>query len=169
MELEGSRQFSKKPEELWQLLRDPLTLQKALPSFTIIQRNEAEDRWEIGFKIEFGQLEGRYQNSLVGTYRGEARVRDENWPNSFWLHITGAGAPGSAAADGRITLNEDEQGTLLEYRGDVTVQGGFLGLGGRIMGVSMHMLMSQFLKGFDNALNIDEKQRNDLRQENVED
>ena len=86
MELEGSRQFSKTPEELWQLLRDPLTLQKALPSFTIIQRNETEDRWEIGFKIEFGQLEGRYQNSLVGTYRGEARVRDENWPNSFCLH-----------------------------------------------------------------------------------
>ena len=169
MELEGSQQFSKKPEELWKLLRDPLTLQKALPSFTIIQKNSDEDRWEIGFKIEFGQLEGRYQNSLVGTYRGEARVRDENWPNSFWLHITGAGAPGSAAADGQITLSEDDQGTLLEYHGDVTVQGGFLGLGGRIMGVSMHMLMSQFLKGFVNALSINEKQTNDLKQENIED
>ena len=109
MELEGSRQFSKTPEELWQLLRDPLTLQKALPSFTIIQRNETEDRWEIGFKIEFGQLEGRYQNSLVGTYRGEARVRDENWPNSFWLHITGAGAPGSAAADAGL-----QQGDVIQ-------------------------------------------------------
>jgi carbon monoxide dehydrogenase subunit G len=152
MELEGTQRFSLKPEELWELLRDPWILQQALPSFTEIHKNENEDRWEIRFTIIFGQLEVRFQNTLIGTYRGEARVRDEQWPNSYWLHITGAGGPGSAAADGRITFSKDDEGTLLEYRGDVTVQGGFLGLGGRIMGVSMRLLISQFFKGLNEVL-----------------
>ena len=49
MELEGTQRFSLKPEELWELLRDPWILQQALPSFTEIHTNENEDRWEIRF------------------------------------------------------------------------------------------------------------------------
>ena len=152
MEIEGSHRFSLKPERIWELLRDPLILQQAMPAFTQIKKQEDEERWEISFKIDANQIKMRYQNALLGIYRGEARVRDEQWPKSFRLQITGAGTPGSAAADGWINFSEDEKGTIIEYRGDVRVQGGFLGLGGKIMGASMKMLMSQFFQGFDEVL-----------------
>ncbi|MYI85720.1 MAG: hypothetical protein F4081_02765, partial [Dehalococcoidia bacterium] len=83
---------------------------------------------------------------------GLARVSHVVEGQSYHLRLSGAAAEGTAMAQGTIRLQEDEEGVLFHYRGDLTVHGALTRLGGRFIGGSIRILIRDFLQGLASKL-----------------
>ena len=138
VEIEGEHRFEASKEALWAALFDPAALRAALPAIEQLERID-EDTYEL---VAFVEVRGFW-----GRFRGLARVSHVVEGQSYHLRLSGAAAEGTAMAQGTITLQEDEEGLLFHYRGDLTVHGALTRLGGRFIGGSIRILIRDFLQG----------------------
>ena len=138
VEIEGEHRFETVPEAVWAALFEPTTLRSALPAIESLEQI-AEDTYDL---VAFIEIRGFW-----GRFRGLARVSHVIEPDSYHLRLSGAAAEGTAMGQGTVTLSEDGEGTLLHYRGDLTIHGALTRLGGRFVGGSIRMLIRQFLEG----------------------
>jgi len=138
VEIDGEHRFELAKETLWGGLFDPLTLRTALPAIESLERIE-QDTYELVASVEVRGFWGRF--------RGLARVSHVVEQQSYHLRLSGAGAEGTAMAQGTITLFEEEEGVVFRYRGDLTVHGALTRLGGRFIGGAIRILIRNFLQG----------------------
>ncbi len=143
MEIEGEHRFEAPRDDLWGALFDPATLRSALPAIESLERLDA-DTYEL---VAFIEVRGFW-----GRFRGLARVSHVVERESYHLRLSGAAAEGTAMGQGSVTVAEDEDGTILRYRGDLTVHGALTRLGGRFIGGSLRILIRQFLEGLAREL-----------------
>ena len=138
VEIEGEHRFEASRDVLWKALFDPAALRSALPAFESLERID-DDTYEL---VAFVEVRGFW-----GRFRGLARVSHVVEGQSYHLRLSGAAAEGTAMGQGTITLQEEEEGVLCRYRGDLTVHGALTRLGGRFIGGSIRILIRDFLQG----------------------
>ncbi len=144
VEIEGEHRFEVSRDALWKALFDPVALRAALPAFESLERID-EDTYEL---VAFVEVRGFW-----GRFRGLARVSHVVEEQSYHLRLSGAAAEGTAMAQGAITLREEEEeGVVFRYRGDLTVHGALTRLGGRFIGGSIRILIRDFLQGLARSL-----------------
>jgi len=91
--------------------------------------------------------------SIKGTFNGDVRLSDQDAPNSFTLHASGAGAPGTVSAVARVVLAEAEGGTtLLRYDADATIGGMIGGVGQRMLTGVARKTAGEFFAAVDREL-----------------
>ena len=138
LEIEGEHRFQMPKDELWKALFDPAALRGALPALELLEPID-DDTYEL---VAFVEVRGFW-----GRFRGLARVSHVVEGQSYHLRLSGAAAEGTAMGQGTIALQEDEEGVLFRYRGDLTVHGALTRLGGRFIGGSIRILIRDFLQG----------------------
>ena len=143
MEIEGEHQIGAEPAAVWAALFEPATLRAASPAIESLDRI-ADDTYEL---VAFIEIRGFW-----GRFRGLARVSHLSEPDSYHLRLSGAAAEGTAMGQGTVTLTAEGEGTVLRYRGDLTVHGALTRLGGRFIGGSIRLLIRQFLEGLTRGL-----------------
>ena len=144
MEMTGSKVIAADRETVWAALLDPEVLKAAVPGCQSLE-GTADD----GFTATVVQKVG----PVKATFKGEVTLQDRLPPDSLTLSGEGkGGAAGFAKGAAKVTLSEDDAGTLLEYEVDAKVGGKLAQLGSRIIDGFARKMADQFFEKFQEAI-----------------
>ena len=144
MKLSGEATLQAGVDEVYAALNDPAVLVRTIPG---CQRLEQVGPDSYKATVAAGVA------SIKGTFDGEVRLADQSPPNSFSLHASGAGAPGTVSAVARVSLEPaDGGGTRLRYDADATIGGVIGGVGQRMLSGVARKTAAEFFAAVDQAL-----------------
>jgi uncharacterized protein len=144
MKINGEHIFHGSRHEVWDLIRDPEALAKALPGTeTLTKLNENEYEGMMNVRV----------GPIAGVFSGKVVISDEVPPESCTLTAEGKGAQGFAKGVGRVQLADQEDGTtLMQYDGDVQIGGKLASVGQRSLDSVSKSMIRQGLLTLDQAL-----------------
>jgi len=144
MKLSGEFVFDGNRTDVWELLRDPDELVKALPgaqSLTKVSENEYTGKMHVRV------------GPVSGVFSGKLTISEEVPPDSFTMQVDGRGAPGFVKGRGAITLTDHSDGkTHMAYSGDVQVGGRLASVGQRLVESVSKSMVKQGLETLNMAL-----------------
>src|SRR6187551_630754 len=124
MKITGEATVAAPVERVWWALNDPSVLVRTIPGCLQLEET-GPDAYRM--TVTAGVA------AIKGTYDGEVRITDQQEPDRFVLHASGAGAPGTVSADVVVTLVSDGDATRLAYDADAVVGGVLGGVGQRMI------------------------------------
>ncbi|HJU98688.1 MAG TPA: carbon monoxide dehydrogenase subunit G [Jiangellaceae bacterium] len=144
MKVNGTAVLHAPRERVWTALQDPAVLVQTIPG---CQQLEQVGPDSYRATVTAGVA------SIKGTYSGDVRLSDQAEPDSFLLHASGAGAPGTVSADVRVTLAAADDGTTrLDYDADAVVGGAIGGVGQRMLAGVAKKTAGEFFAAVDDVL-----------------
>lgn len=144
MKVNGSAVLHAPRERVWTALQDPAVLVRTIPG---CQQLEQVGPDSYRATVTAGVA------SIKGMYSGDVRLSDQAEPDSFVLHASGAGAPGTVSADVRVTLAAVDDGTTrLDYDADAVVGGAIGGVGQRMLAGVAKKTAGEFFAAVDDLL-----------------
>ena len=143
MNLDGSAVLSAPPEQVWAVITDPAVLARTIPGCESLQQ-VGEDSYTMVVSAGVGAIRGKYA--------GEVRLSDLSFPESYVMHASGSGGPGSVRATVQITLAPSDAGTELTYSADAVVGGAVAGVGQRMISGVAKRMAGQFFAAVDKEL-----------------
>jgi uncharacterized protein len=144
MNVSGSATLHAPVERVYQALNDPAVLVRTIPGCERLER-AGEDAYKM--TVTAGVA------SVRGTYAGDVRIADQRPPHGFLLKASGAGAPGTVAADVRVRLEPGDDGTtVLSYDADAVVGGMIGGVGQRMLVGVAKRTAGEFFAAVDEVL-----------------
>jgi uncharacterized protein len=144
MKVTGSAVLHAPRERVWSALQDPAVLGRTIPGCQQLEQ-VGPDTYRATVMAGVA--------SIKGTYSGDVRLTDQAEPDSFVLHASGAGAPGTVNADVRVTLADADGGaTQLDYDADAVVGGVIGGVGQRMIVGVAKKTAGEFFAAVDDVL-----------------
>ncbi len=144
MKLSGEFIFDGNQNEVWELLRDPDALAKALPGTQSLEKT-GENEYTGKMHVRVGPVSG--------VFAGKLTISDEVPPESYTMQVDGRGAPGFVKGTGSIKLTAQDGGkTLMQYTGDVQVGGRIASVGQRLIDSVSKSMVRQGLETLNMAL-----------------
>ena len=144
MKLDGEHIFPGPQQAVWELVRDPEALAKALPGAEALTKL-SENEYEGTMNVRIGPI--------AGVFSGKVVISEEMPPVSCTLTAEGKGPQGFAKGTGRIQLIEQADGTtLMRYEGDVQIGGKLASVGQRSLDTVSKSLIRQGLLALDQVL-----------------
>jgi uncharacterized protein len=143
MTLDGSHHFKAPRDRVWALFNDPGVLARATPGcerLNPIGPDEFEATLSVGVA------------AVKGTYQGRLAITDKRPPEGYILHVEGTGRPGFVKGEGRLSLTEQDGGTLATINAEAQVGGLIAAVGQRLIGAAGRLLMSQFFSALEAEL-----------------
>ncbi len=147
MKIEGKHTFQAPQEQVWGLLTNRKHLEKALPGCERLEEREP-GKYDALLKIGIA--------AVKGTYNGKVEIADPEPPKQYRLMGEGTGSPGFVKGEALIELSQQDQSTLVTYKGDLQVGGLIAGVGQRMIGGVAKMMLGQFFKNMDKELKSQE-------------
>jgi uncharacterized protein len=144
MNVSGSAVLHAPRDRVWAALQDPAVLVRTIPGCQQLEQ-VGPDTYRATVMAGVA--------SIKGTYSGDVRLTDQAEPDSFVLHASGAGAPGTVNADVRVTLADADGGaTRLDYDADAVVGGVIGGVGQRMIVGVAKKTAGEFFAAVDDVL-----------------
>ena len=144
MKVTGSAVLHATREQVWAALNDPEVLVRTIPGCRQLEQ-VGPDAYQA--TVHAGVA------SIKGTYSGDVKLTDQVEPESFVLHASGAGAPGTVTTDVQVTLTEAGDGTTrLIYDADAVVGGMIGGVGQRMLASAAKRTAAEFFTAVDDVL-----------------
>jgi carbon monoxide dehydrogenase subunit G len=140
MTLDGSHRFNAPRDRVWAVFNDPAVLARATPG---CERLEPLGKDEFEATLSVGVA------AVKGVYQGRLAITDKNPPEGYTLRVEGSGRPGFVKGEGRLTLTEQDGGTLVTIKAEAQVGGVIAAVGQRLIGAAGRMLMSQFFSAIE--------------------
>jgi uncharacterized protein len=144
MNLAGTFVFGGPRPTVWELLQDPVVLAKALPGTERLALT-SEDRFEGVMKVSVGPMTAAKFDVIV-------TLRDKIAPERFAMQIDGKGALGYTRGTASVELQEQPNGTLMQYQADVQIGGRIAAVGQRLLDSVARMMMRQALEALEKEL-----------------
>ncbi len=144
MKVTGSAVLHAPRERVWAALNDPNVLVRTIPGCRQLEQ-VGPDAYQA--TVETGVA------SIKGVFSGEVSLTEQLGPESFVLHASGAGAPGTVTTDVRVRLTEvDGNSTRLDYDADAVVGGMIGGVGQRMLTSVAKRTADEFFAAVDGVL-----------------
>ena len=144
MKLAGEAVLHAPVENVWNALLDPNVLVRTIPG---CERLEATGENAYAMTVTAGVA------AVRGTYSGSCELRDLQPHDSLVLKASGAGAPGTIAADVKVVFEGNgEDTTLLRYDADAIVGGMIGGVGQRMLTSVSKRMAGDFFSEVDKVL-----------------
>jgi uncharacterized protein len=144
MKVTGSAMLNAPRDQVWNALIDPAVLVRTLPG---CQQLEQVGPDSYRATVYAGVA------SIKGVFSGDVRLSGQIEPESFMMHASGAGGPGTVNADVRVTLSEMDGGsTQLDYDADAVVGGMIGGVGQRMLTSVAKRTADEFFAAVDDVL-----------------
>lgn len=140
MTLDGTRLFKAPRDRVWVAFTDPAVLSRATPGCERLDP-VGPDEFEATLSVGVAAVKGVYQGRLA--------ITDKQPPESYTLRVEGSGRPGFVKGEGRLTLTEEDGGTLASIRAEAQVGGLIAAVGQRLLGAAARMLMEQFFSALE--------------------
>jgi carbon monoxide dehydrogenase subunit G len=157
MKLSGSYTLSAPRDEVWELLMDPMTLQRIIPGCERLEQI-GPDIFAADIKLGLA--------GVKGDYRGTVQISDQQPPERYRIHGDGRGKPGFAKGDGTVELTAEPDGTTtMHYIAEAQVGGPVAGIGQRLIEGAARSIINQSLKALAAELKTRHAQSNGANQE----
>jgi carbon monoxide dehydrogenase subunit G len=145
MKVAGEAVLHAPVEQVWTALLDPTVLVRTIPG---CERLDATGENAYAMTVTAGVA------AIRGTYSGTCRLTDLAPHDSLVLKASGAGAPGTIAADVKVSFADSGDGsTLLRYDADAVVGGMIGGVGQRMLTSVTRRMAGEFFGNVEQVLN----------------
>ncbi len=124
MKVNGRYRIEASRDRLWDAIMDPDVVGQCIPG---VQRIIAvsPDNYELDINVKVGVFSGSFNGTL--------EVLDKDAPVSYRMVVRGAGPMTSMSGEAAVSLEPDDDATLLTFDGDVRVAGALARVGQRFM------------------------------------
>lgn len=147
MDFSGQYRIEASRERVWTMLNDPEILRDCIPGCQGLD-GSIDEGFTATVKVGIGPVKA--------SFTGSVELVDLDPPNSY--RIVGAGkggAAGFASGEAAVKLDEDENGTLLNYAVEVKIGGKLAQLGSRLLTSTTAKLTDQFFSKFKARASVD--------------
>ena len=135
MDVKGDYSFDASVGRVWEVLMDPDTLAGCMPGCEKLAPL-GNDQYEATMSVGVGSIKGAYVARIT--------LADQVPMRSYKLIVEGKGSPGFVRGEARISLEEQEEKTLVKVEGEVQVGGTIARVGQRLLGSVNKMMMDRF-------------------------
>ena len=144
LELRYQAQLPGSPEQVWELLLDPTTLQRCLPG---CQRLDAAGEGVFEATLELGV------GPVRGSYSGRVTLADLERPGRLRMRVEGGAGPTRVWGEGLVRLEPAEGGTTrVALVGQAQVAGPLAAVGQRLLGSVAQSLVATFFSRLSGEL-----------------
>lgn len=144
MKIAGEYTFDGPQERVWEILRDPDTLAKALPGTKRLEL-VGENEYDGEMQVRIGPV--------AGTFGGKLTVSNEVPPQSLTLTVEGKGKVGFLKGSGDVELiDQGDNKTLMTYEGEVQIGGRVASVGQRLFDSVSKSMIKQGLDQLNQSL-----------------
>jgi carbon monoxide dehydrogenase subunit G len=144
MKVAGEAVLHAPVEQVWTALLDPAVLVRTIPG---CERLDTTGENAYAMTVTAGVA------AIRGTYSGTCRLTDLAPHDSLVLKASGAGAPGTIAADVKVHFADNGDGTtLLRYDADAVVGGMIGGVGQRMLTSVSRRMAGEFFGNVEQAI-----------------
>jgi carbon monoxide dehydrogenase subunit G len=140
MKIEGIYPIKGPRQRVWQLLTDPKILQRCVPGCESLE-SEGDGSYRMVLKTGVG--------SIKGIFNGAIKLDEMREPEHYKMIVAGKGSPGFVKGEGVIDLAEQDEETIVNYVGDVSVGGTIASVGQRMILATAKMMAGQFFAAID--------------------
>jgi len=130
-------------EEVWKMFLNENALVVAIPgckSLELVNNGEYKANLSLGIA------------AIRGEYAGIVKLKDLNYPLNYKMFIQGSGGPGYVKGEALISLEQEEEDTVVKYDADIEVGGKIAGVGQRIIGGIAKLLIGQFFRTMEKQI-----------------
>ena len=140
MEMSGEHQIPANRTEVWKALNDPIILQASIPGCTELEAIDSQHlKATVALKI----------GPVSAKFKGEVELSDIIEPESYRISGEGkGGVAGFAKGGANVTLEENDDGTLLKYNVDAKIGGKLAQLGSRLIDSTSKKLAGKYFDNF---------------------
>lgn len=135
MNVEESCIIEAKRADVWDILMDPVALQKAIPGCQELEP-VSDNQYKATLKMGIGPVKG--------TFAGKLTLQDVRKPEEYTMVIEGSGVPGFVNGKGNLLLVDLGNSTEVKVVGEANVGGTIAQIGSRMVGPAVKTMMSQF-------------------------
>lgn len=140
MKIEGTHFLNAPPDRVYQSLIDPEVLQRCIPGCERLEKT-ADNTYSATIRAGVG--------AIKGVFAGTVRLEDMRPPEHYRIVVEGKGAPGFMKGSGDLDLEEQGEGTLIKYTGDLQLGGTIASVGQRMIQGTAKMMASQFFTALE--------------------
>jgi len=137
LDLQGTYTFHASVPLVWDALTDAEKVSQCLPGSESFE-HLGEDSYRVTLQVGIGSIRGRYQGTVA--------ITDRKVNQSYRLAVEGRGAAGAVKGSALVSLNQQEDKTVVEVAADVQVSGTIARMGQRIIGRASSLLMDSFFE-----------------------
>ena len=146
MKLQGEYKFDGPRDVVWELVRDPDVLAKALPGTQSLEKVD-QNTYEGKMNVRIGPVAGLFSGKLI--------VSNEVPPESYTLTVEGKGGPGFGKGSGDVQLIDQGDGTtLMKYEGELQVGGTIANVGQRLIETVANSMAKQAFESLNRSLQV---------------
>ena len=144
MTMNGQVQLSASPKTVWDKLIDPDVLKSCIPGGEQFDRI-SENEFQAVATVKVGPVKARW--------KGKVRLSDLDPPNSYRISGEGeGGAAGFAKGGAKVSLAENDGGTVLTYDVEAQIGGKLAQLGQRLINSAAKKTADDFFERFAAAV-----------------
>lgn len=144
MKLQGEYVFDGPRDVVWELIRDPDVLARALPGTQSLEKVD-ENIYEGKMNVRIGPVSGLFAGKLV--------LSNEIPPQSYTLSVEGKGGPGFGKGSGDVRLiDEGDNTTLMKYDGELQVGGTIANVGQRLIETVANSMAKQAFESLNRSV-----------------
>ena len=143
MKLSGSYQINLEKQKVWEALNDPEILKKAIPGCEEFKKNS-----ETEFTATATNKIGPFNASFIG----DIELKDLNPPNSYKITGSGNSPVGFVNGEAKVTLEDFDGGTKLNYLVEANVGGKIAQVGSRLIDMTAKKMADIFFGKFSELI-----------------
>lgn len=137
MHIEGTYEFESDRQLVWDTLQDTEVLGSIIPGSSGLEEI-GDNKYYTALSVKVGPVNGKFEANI--------ELADVNEPDSYKLLIDGKGPAGHVTGEGVISLEQNENLTIMHYAGDAKVGGKIAAVGQRLLDAAAKRIAKQSLK-----------------------
>ena len=135
MKLNGSYQINLEKQKVWEALNNPEILKKSIPGCEEFKKNS---------DTEFTATATNKIGPFNASFTGDIELKDINAPNSYVIEGSGNSPVGFASGSAKVSLEDFEGGTKLNYEVEANVGGKIAQVGSRLIDMTAKKMADIF-------------------------
>ena len=151
MKLNGSYQINLEKQKVWEALNNPEILKQSIPGCEEFKKNS---------DTEFTATATNKIGPFNASFTGDIELKDIDAPNSYVIEGSGNSPVGFASGSAKVSLEDCEGGTKLNYEVDANVGGKIAQVGSRLIDMTAKKMADIFFGKFSELVSkkqVDEK------------
>ncbi|HZD96199.1 MAG TPA: carbon monoxide dehydrogenase subunit G [Candidatus Sulfotelmatobacter sp.] len=143
MKIEGTYKIDAPRDRIFAALIDPAVLQRCIPGCEQMEKT-GENQYNAKLTAGVGPVKG--------VFTATVSLQEIVPPEHYKLIVEGKGQPGFVKGSGELTLKEADEGTDIQYAGDVNVGGLIASVGQRMIQATANLLAGRFFKALESEV-----------------
>ena len=156
MKLNGSYQINLEKQKVWEALNNPEILRQSIPGCDEFKKNS---------DTEFTATATNKIGPFNASFTGDIELKDINAPNSYVIEGSGSSPVGFASGSAKVSLEDFEGGTKLNYEVEANVGGKIAQVGSRLIDMTAKKMADIFFGKFSELVSNKEVPKNEKSDE----